>query len=739
MRIRDYPSIKFFVLFLTGLLLGHNTVITVKFWIPLAFVLLTITSLFITKKHEVITTILISISIILFGWYYFREAILSDEYNEKILDNAIGKQVTLYGDVEKAESINKNRLTFYYVTDSLQFKGFTFIIREKIQVVLSLPEESYLFEMYGKLIKPGNEIILTGIFQKPKGRLYFGEYSYRDYLKSKGIRYVFYSQHQDRFDLVKEDKSIFNFSRYLNDLRLNLKSQIEKNFDLLSASYIKALIIGDRSDIPDEIKSSFVNSGVIHVLAVSGLHTGYIVLILMGIAGRFNQIFKLICVVVGLFLFSHISNLSPSVIRASIMSVVVLLSYVIQRPNNLLNSISIAGLIILFLNPLDLLNPGFQLSFGAVISIAVIYPTIKSNIKLNNLKKFWQYLVDLILISLSVSIGTFPFVVSYYERFSMISLIANLLVIPLTGVILGGIILNIFIINILPFISEIYKETLNFLINLNFQIVDWFANMPFAYKTFYNFSIYHYLIYYLMVILILIVLLKDYRPLTKLFITFCIVFNFLYHYDLFSDKPIKGKNNLLTFIETSNGISIQIIQNGKTSQNIFFIDNSHEIILSELNQINRISNRLELPETQLQISNKPLFLLNKYLEQSNSFLKTYTPRDNFWISSNIDLVFDNNKYVYQSGNNLYNIFPESFAQVFVVNDWLIIISGLKDLDKLKNKLYRFEKLCLVDLPSKKMIIQEDNLNSREFGFNHPEKKLYIFEISQNQIGEITWN
>ena len=295
--------------------------------------------------------------------------------------------------------------------------------------------------------------------------------------------------------MLKANKSIFNFPRYINDLRLKLSKQIEENFDSLSSSYIKALILGDRSDIPENIKNAFINSGVIHVLAVSGLHTGYIVLILMGFSGRFNVILRLIFIFLGLFIFTHIANLSPSVIRASIMSIVVLLSFIIQRSNNLLNSISIAGLIILLMNPLDILNPGFQLSFGAVASIAIIYPILKNNFLANNLKPFWKYFSDLMLISLSVSIGTFPFVVSYYEKFSLIALFANLLIIPLTGIILGGIILNIATINLLPSIVDIYKESLTFLIRLNFQIVDWFANFPIAYKTFYHFSIYHFIIF----------------------------------------------------------------------------------------------------------------------------------------------------------------------------------------------------------------------------------------------------
>jgi len=737
LKIKDYPVIKFFISFLIGILLAIYTNFELTFWLTITSFVLTFLSFIIFKKFELITNILVIVSIALVGWFYFQLSFEHDSLSEKILDRALEKHVSVVGKVYKIESISNDKISFYFELDSIQHKGVSFNVDEQIQVVIFLPEESNFLWMYHTIVKIGNQILLTGIIQKPKDKLYYGEYSYRDYLKFKGIRYILYADHQDRCDLLKANKSIFNFPRYINDLRLKLSKQIEENFDSLSSSYIKALILGDRSDIPENIKNAFINSGVIHVLAVSGLHTGYIVLILMGFSGRFNVILRLIFIFLGLFIFTHIANLSPSVIRASIMSIVVLLSFIIQRSNNLLNSISIAGLIILLMNPLDILNPGFQLSFGAVASIAIIYPILKNNFLANNLKPFWKYFSDLMLISLSVSIGTFPFVVSYYEKFSLIALFANLLIIPLTGIILGGIILNIATINLLPSIVDIYKESLTFLIRLNFQIVDWFANFPIAYKTFYHFSIYHSLFYYALLILMLYILSREVKTVIRLITVLFVVFNFLYHYELFSTNPLKGKEDYFLFIETRDGLSFHSVVNQVSNQIIIFQNNSIDVITNNLKQTNKVLNRLGISKAEVVMSNKPIFLLSEFSSLMKPASKTFLTENNIWVMSNMELDKKGNNLVLLKNNLQLILQPFSVTNVFNYGDWLIVITaGYKEENLIKN-LTNIEKLCVLNILSKRMIIKDIN-QLYEFDFNNTDKKLHIFEVKKSQIEEIPW-
>jgi ComEC/Rec2-related protein len=245
------------------------------------------------------------------------------------------------------------------------------------------------------------------------------------------------------------------------------------------------------------------------------------------------------------------------------MAVLWLISKILQRKSSLLNTISIAGIIILIIQPADIFNAGFQLSFGAVLSIAIVYPLFR------NLKEklvtvfpkfqFSQSIIDLFLVSVAVQIGTLPFVIGYYEKLSIIALVANIFVVPLTGVILGAGVVAIVILNIFPFVFFLYESAIALLAYLTLNIIKVFGEVSFAYLAVNNFSIMNALIYFLFLGLLIYYLQKDKSPRFKIALSISIIGVFIIYFPIFQQKYLKKDNSYLVFTETKNISSLTVV------------------------------------------------------------------------------------------------------------------------------------------------------------------------------------
>lgn len=737
MRINDYPAIKIFILFLFGFFLAFIFPLEQKL-VLLASIICLIVLLIIWKRKLSITNLLVSLLIIFVGYQRFSESFYRQDSESKILSALLNNKTTLYGEVKRIESIDENKIQFVIDADSLRFKNYTLPISELFLVDLNLTESSFSLNYFLRIIDIGNTIRISGILREPQGSQYFGEFDYKNYLRNKNINFLLNSTIFDELNLLKADNSILNYRRHLFKIRYQIGQLFDRNFEPLVAAYLKGLFIADRTDIPENVKTTFVNSGVIHVLAVSGLHTGYIALILIALFGRFNKWIRLILISIGLFVFVHLANLSPSVIRASVMSIIVLLNLSMQRKTFLLNSICIAGLIILFIEPLDILNPSFQLSFSAVISIALFYPALKGQIKNFEKGKLIKYLLDMFLITLSVSIGTFPFVASYYEKFSLISFAANLFIIPLTGIILGGIILNLFMINILPSLSLIYKIVLSELVKLNFEFVDFFGNLPFAYTTIKNFSILNSLIFLFLIFIYFMILKRGYHYVVKIFSIGIILFNYIFHFNLFSDRVFHVDKNYLILTKSPSLNSISLIGNTINYFSSYQKTDSLKLIIPELNRLNKMYEKMDIKKFDCATITSPSIFLENDLKSKFFQNNVIRIKDKRWFFLKNNTSPEKTKEVLQFGNN-YKFYSISNSELLTVSNMDLIISPMK-FDEFLNKIDR----TLINL-----IFLNPSLDTlffiskgRKLISNKPldfkERRMLVFEILSSDVKEIEW-
>lgn len=226
------------------------------------------------------------------------------------------------------------------------------------------------------------------------------------------------------------------------NIRLSLISICKQYFENQKVrGVVEAILFGYKDELDPDWKAVFSNTGVMHVLAVSGLHVGIIYKSLIWLLNfllppkRFKW-FSVAIVIVSLFVYSLITGFSPSVSRASLMFGFLAVGQTLQRPLVSFNSVFSAGFLLLVINPNFIYDLGFQFSFSAVLGI-LLFSKPLSNIWIPNswfLDKVW----NLSTVSMSAQIGVFPISLYYFNQFPTYFILANLVVIPLVTLILYG-------------------------------------------------------------------------------------------------------------------------------------------------------------------------------------------------------------------------------------------------------------------------------------------------------------
>jgi competence protein ComEC len=202
---------------------------------------------------------------------------------------------------------------------------------------------------------------------------------------------------------------------------------------------LRALIIGDKDLLSEEIISAYSVAGAMHVLAVSGLHVGLVysvlVFLLMAVKKRrFGKFIRIGMVFFGIWLYAALAAFSPSVCRACVMFSFVLFADLFGKRVNIYNSLAASAFFLLIINPYNIFEVGFQLSYCSVIAIVYFQPLLNKTIYIRN--KILKYIFALATVSIAAQIGTSPITVFYFHTFPNYFLITNVLIIPLITLIM---------------------------------------------------------------------------------------------------------------------------------------------------------------------------------------------------------------------------------------------------------------------------------------------------------------
>ena len=344
----------------------------------------------------------------------------------------------------------------------------------------------------GDVLRFKSRIRLITNFNNPGG------FDYRRYMAFKGIRATAYVR-ADRLALIQQRRTPELFG-FVNSARNSFSDLIDRTGEPAAGAVLKALIIGDRTQITPQMRQAFNRAGVGHLLAISGLHIGIVATVafflfhalmvrirpLLWRAGTRKAAALLSLLPV--FIYGLIAGFSPSTQRAVIMVAIFLLTFLFESEQDPLNTLSLAALLILVADPPSLFSISFQLSFSAVFAIICGLSSVQyRRTQQKNLPqkgwflKFRDRLISFFLVSLFAICGSLPLVAYYFNQISLVGLAANFIVVPLIGFVtipLGLLALYILPLNIIlaGWCIKISMLILSFAL----EVVNFFAELPFA-------------------------------------------------------------------------------------------------------------------------------------------------------------------------------------------------------------------------------------------------------------------
>ena len=314
----------------------------------------------------------------------------------------------------------------------------------------------------------GDRINLTGDFIEPETQRNYRGFDYRKYLKTQGIYGNINVNNITKIQNIGLSPKIAILKR-INSISNKIKNIFKENFNEKISNVILGMFLGYTDEIKPDIKEDFSKSNISHILAVSGMHVGYVILfcniLFSKLFGKRKTYFITIIV---LIFYMFLTGLSPSVVRASIMACLMLFSKLIYRKSDVWTNISISLLSLLIYNPFCIGNISLILSYVGTIGIL----TYSINFKQTNKIK------DMIGITLSVTIFLIPILSIYFNKIPIFSLFVSLLV--------GIIVLPIFILGIVfivlnkttLFIKFFIKNILNYLVKILLKISEFGSKIP---------------------------------------------------------------------------------------------------------------------------------------------------------------------------------------------------------------------------------------------------------------------
>ena len=299
-------------------------------------------------------------------------------------------------------------------------------------------------------------------------------FDYRNYLKKQQIHHQLLISINELKVLGSKTSIVGLADKLIKTINYKLKPYSIAQDEL---AVINAFLLGYRQDISKDLMESYINAGAIHIMAISGMHFGILFMILSALfkpLERFKngKLWKMILIILLLWMYGFIAGLSGSVVRAVLMFSIVSIALNINKTTSILQILITSLLILLLINPYYLFDVGFQLSYAAVFSIVIFQPIFQKYWNPKNwfLKFYW----DIFTVSLAAQIGVLPISLFYFHQFPGLFMVTNFVIIPFMGIILiGGLLVFILaLLNALPlFLLKIYT-TLIFLMN---EVVKWVA------------------------------------------------------------------------------------------------------------------------------------------------------------------------------------------------------------------------------------------------------------------------
>ena len=328
----------------------------------------------------------------------------------------------------------------------------------------------------------GDRILVSKGLQRIKSPGNPGAFNYERYAAFQQIFHNVFLREKDW--VMLDGKSINLLNGFIFSARdhilLTLRQNISNSRGELGIA--QALLIGYTNDLDKDLVQAYSNTGVVHIIAISGMHLALIYLLLVRLFEKIpginrSKILQVVLILSCLWLFSLLTGASASVLRAAVMFTFITVGTNLKKSASIYNSLAASAFVLLCYNPYFLWDVGFQLSYLAVISIVIFQKPVYHCWPIKN--KWAERLWELAAVSLSAQVLTFPICIYYFHQFPNFFLLTNIIAVPLSSIILYAEI-SLLVVSRVPFIGPFTGKIVTWLVVLMNQSVIWVNKMPFA-------------------------------------------------------------------------------------------------------------------------------------------------------------------------------------------------------------------------------------------------------------------
>ena len=555
MKILQFPLARIFIGFLFGILLCRIVSLNSIFifsCLLFGIIVLSISSLYSQKNslYKIIFGIFIFLVSFLLGIstsLIHKENSNPYHYTNQINDYEKVRRLDLLL-VEKLKSTQKNNR---YVSIVKKLDGG----RSFGKVILNIPKEDN-----SKNLKIGSRLEVIGIVFKNKNPLNPNLFDYGKYLENQEIYAQVYTK-PNQIKITNYEAGLWaGFSNFRETIISNLEESAISKEEL---NVLNALILGQQQDISPEILKDYQYAGAIHILSVSGLHVGFILLFITFLLkpisnSRKGSLLKLTLVVLSLWSFAILAGLSPSIVRSVTMFSFLAIGIHLRRTVNIFHTLVVSMLLILLFKPSFLFDVGFQLSYLALFFILWLQPILAGIWQPKN--KITTYFWDIITVSFAAQIGAMPLSIYYFHQFPGLFFVTNLLILPLLGIIMAVGVVAVLIATFHT-VPEFIAKAIEFLIAFLNSIIHWVASFDvFVFKNI-SFSTAMLWSSYLVIILIILWIKKPaFMRLTLVFVSILLM-QIIF---IFQKNESQNNEELIVFNYKKNTIITERIGNAVT-------------------------------------------------------------------------------------------------------------------------------------------------------------------------------
>lgn len=370
---------------------------------------------------------------------------------------------------------------------------------EKFKIILNIKHSGEPI-----LLEYGDKIKFTASYEEPSTSRNYGGFSYMQYLKTKGIAGTANIKPY-QVEVIGKN-GIFVVKKIIHDIKKVAISKIKEILPENSANLCTGIALGEISDLSEKIKEDFTKSNLLHMLAISGANISYMLGGIIVVVERFkiHKRWSKVFLIIFLIFFMELVGFSSSVARACIMAIFQLLAGLLFRKSDIYQNLAISSLIILAINPYLLLDIGFQLSFGGTIGIVIFAKKLLNNSKSEDriVKKVIYSIKEICMVTLSANLLIIPIMMLHFNTVSLTFLISNIVasqIVEISLMMSMVLILAVFIFKPIAILISIF---LNPFLQLILILAKFFGNLPFSQILVPTPKIWQIILYYLLLYLI---------------------------------------------------------------------------------------------------------------------------------------------------------------------------------------------------------------------------------------------